>query len=189
MIIAISAFFIRSIRLELHEGDWIHSHRSGIWQIYRILRYIGKDPVTGSQQERTSVFSKRFVLASFKRSFTEDSCHPSFVEKLDKVAVNELSAFIEVNPALYAKFCEYELKSIDAVYNARIHIPEGSSASDIEKRLSTDRIFNEFEIEDYLRDSGLDTTESAFGTAQFVCSNHQCEQGYLVFRFSGVIGR
>ncbi len=174
--------------MELQEGDWVRSYGSGIWQIYRILRYIGKDPATGSKQEITTVFSKRFVLDSFKRSFTEDCCHPGFVEKLDKQAAKELSDFIEANPSLYAKFCKYEPKSIDHIYNARIGIQEGSSTSDIEKILSTNRVFNELEIEHYLRDSGLDTKEPAFWTAQFVSANHQCEHGYLVYRFSRVLG-
>jgi hypothetical protein len=173
--------------LELQEGDWVRSYTSGIWQIYRILRYIGKDPATGSKQEKTTVFSKRFVLNSLKRSFTEECCHPDFVENLDEEAARELSGFVEGNPALYAKFCEYEPKSIDSIYNARIDVQEGTSTSDIEKILATDRLFNVFEIEHYLQEAGLHTKESPSWTAQFVSANHECEDGYLVYRFSCVL--
>jgi hypothetical protein len=165
----------------------VRSYESGIWRIYRILNYIGRDPVSGSEQHRTTVFSKRFLLNSFKRSFKIECCDPSFVEKLDKVTANKLDEFIEENRGLYESFCEYEPEPINAVYNARIKAPDGKTKEEVETCLSSCPSLNELEIGEYLRDAGFDTEGFPYWTVQLVSKNHECHDGYLVYRFHRVL--
>jgi hypothetical protein len=166
----------------------VRSYESGIWQVYRILNYIGKDPASGSEQHRTTVFSKRFVLNSFKRSFKVECCDPSFVEKLDRSTSKKLAEFIEKNQSLYESFCGYEPEPIDAIYNARIKVPDGKTIEEVETRLSGCPPLNGLQIEKYLTDSGFDTEGFPSWTVQFVSKDHECEDGHLVYRYHGVLG-
>jgi hypothetical protein len=168
-------------------GDWVHSHESGIWQIYRVLHYKHKDPVTKLEQQKASIFSKRFLPNSFKRSFKAESCDPSFVRKLDEKTFKKLNEFIEENDKLYELFVQYKPEPIDSIYNAGICIPEGKSIKDVQPDLSNTRSVNVFEIDEYLQSLGFETEGLLYWTAQFVSENHICEDGYLVYRFERVL--
>lgn len=176
------------IDLEVSVGDWVRSYESGIWQVYRIQTYIGRDPVSGSERRRTTVFSKKFVTDSFKRSFKTDCCAPNFVESLDRSTSKKLADFIAKNEALYQAFCEYEPKPIDIVYNARIKIPDGISVQDIETRLADCPPLRESKIDEFLRGAGFDTEGLPIWTVQFVSKEYETIDDYLVYRFLRVLG-
>jgi hypothetical protein len=78
------------------------------------------DPGTGGESRRETIFSKRFVSNSLKRSFSEECCAPSFVSKLTPRERRSLDDFVENNQPLYQKFQSYKPKPIDAVFNARV---------------------------------------------------------------------
>ena len=128
------------------------------------------------------------MLNSFKRSFKTECCAPSFVEKLDKTTSKKLAELIENNQSLYESFCEYEPEPIDAVYNARIKALEGKTIKEVESRLSRCPSLNELEIGKYLRDAGFETEGFPTWTAQFVSKDHECQNGYLVYRFNRILG-
>ena len=165
----------------------MRSYESGIWQIYRILIYIGWDPVSRSEKPKTIVFSKRFVTDSFKRSFKADSCDASFIESLDNPTSKKLTDFISENETLYRAFCEYEPKPIDVVYSARIGIPDGKSVQDVEARLADCPPIRESKIGEYLRDAGFDTEGFPFWTVQLVSRDYETIDSYLVYRFLRVL--
>jgi hypothetical protein len=54
-------------------GDWVKTYTAGIWQVYRILDYKCMDSMTGRKAQKRTVFSRRFVSNSFKRSFKEEA--------------------------------------------------------------------------------------------------------------------
>lgn len=168
-------------------GDWVRSYESGIWQIYRILDYVGWDPVSKSEERRTTVFSKRFLTDSFKRSFKSESCDVSFIERLDDTKSRKLSEFIARNEALYKAFCEYAPEPINVIYNARIKIPEEKSAQDVEALLSGCPPLRESKIKEFLSDAGFDTNGLPFWTVQFISRNYETIEDYLVYRFLRVL--
>ncbi|WP_054702497.1 hypothetical protein [Desulfosarcina cetonica] len=172
---------------ELKVGDWVTSYHQGIWQIYRILQYTEKDPLSGLPSPHTTIFSKRFVSSKFKRSFSQECCHPTFVEKLNPEILAKLETFIEQNAKLHRLFTEYKPKTIDSIYNARIGIPKGKTAEEIETLFPKERTFTIFEIEPFLRSLGFDTEELPSWTAQFVSKGHVCQDGYLVYKFHRIM--
>jgi hypothetical protein len=172
---------------ELKVGDWVTSYHQGIWQIYRILECKVMDPYSKLAVSKTTIFSKRFVSPSFKRSFSQECCDPSFAEKLDRKTQSKLKAFIKQNSALFKLFNEYVPKPVDSVYNARIGIPERKNVEEIEALFSRERVFNELEIDPYLRSLGFDTEELPSWTAQFLSKDHVCQGGYLVYRFQRIL--
>ncbi len=172
---------------KLKVGDWVTSYRQGIWQIYRVLKCKEMDPLSHLAVLKTTIFSKRFVSPSFKRSFSQECCDPSFVKKLERKTQSKLKAFIKQNPALFKLFNEYVPKPVDNVYNARIGIPERKNVEEIEALFSRERVFNELEIDPYLRSLGFDTEELPSWTAQFVSEDHSCRNGYLVYKFHSIL--
>lgn len=173
--------------MELRVGNWVFSYHPGIWQIYRILTCKVRSPVSGLGQETTTVFSKRFLSETFKRSFKEECCSPDFVEKLDDETMSKLERFIKENAALYKKFNDYVPKPIDEIYNARIGTPKGKGVKEIEALISKDRLFNGLEINPYLEELGFHTKELPSWTAQFVSEDHQCKDGYLAYKFHRIL--
>ena len=115
----------------LKVGDWVKSYSSGIWQIYRILDCKRLNPATGDEQDKTTIFSKRFLSNAYKRSFKEECCDPHFVTRLNSDEKSDLNKFISENPKLYETFLAYEPKNIDCVYNARIGIPESRDSATV----------------------------------------------------------
>lgn len=171
----------------MEKGDWVRSYESGIWQIFRVLHYVGKDVVSGSEQQRTTIFSKRFLLDTLKHSFKTECCDSSLIEKLDPATLRKLTKFIEENQGLYEEFRKYNPKPIDSVYNARIRVPDGSGIEAVESCLKTSRSLTEFEIEQYLRDFGFNPDGNPHCTVQFVSRDHACKDGYLIFQFRRVL--
>jgi hypothetical protein len=168
-------------------GDWVRSYSTGIWQIYRILDYKCKDPVTGKDVEKTTIFSKRFVSDSFKRSFKEECCDPAFVYFLDMDKKKELDSFIESKPGLYQKFIDHEPKKIDCIYNARIGIPLHKDSQMIEDKLKVLGPIKDIEINSKLNELGFDTKAMPSWTVQFVSNDFACVDGYLSFQFVRVL--
>ena len=168
-------------------GDWIKSYRAGIWQIYRILEYKCLDPVTGLEHDKTMIFSKCFVTNKFKRSFKEDCCDPALITPLSLPEQNELDLFIAQNKELYEKFCAYEPKTIDCIYNARIGIPKTKDTSAISQSLADLGPVRDLEIGRHLSSLGYSAGSTPSWTAQFVSENFTVENGYLVFKFSRIL--
>lgn len=174
--------------MELQVGDWVNSYHAGIWQIYRIAHYKSLNPSSGLEEYRTSVFSKRFISPLFKRSFSQECCHPIYVSKLDEVTAVKLEAFIKEYPDLYKKFLEYTPKPIDNIYNASFLIPDGTTSKEAEGLFSNEITLRAIEIEPYLKSLGLDTkTLPPTSTAQFVSRDYSCENGFLVYKFYRIL--
>jgi hypothetical protein len=171
----------------LNVGDWVRSYSAGIWQIYRVLEdYKCLDPLTGNETINSTIFSKRFVSNSFRKSFKEECCHPSFVTDLKYEEMKKLEIFIVKNSVLYAKFVKYEPKPIASVYNARIGIPTNRSVEEIARLIPSSESFTALQISPFLQKLGFDTKQLPSWTVQFVSENHQCENGWLVYKFSRV---
>ena len=173
--------------MSLEVGDWVRSYSAGIWQIYRILEYKCRNPVTGKEQDKTTIFSKRFVSNTFKRSFKEECCDPSFVEQLNSGEKRELDLFINQNKKLYVMFRDYKPKNIDCIYNARIGIPENRDSSAIAKALYGLGPIRDLDISQHLTTLGYNTKAMPYWTIQFISENFTLEDGYLVFKFSRIL--
>ncbi len=169
-------------------GDWVRSYEAGIWQVYRVLTYVGRDPVSGSDQQRTSVFSKRFLNNSFRRSFKSDCCDVSLIEQLDGPTTKKLADFIASNEALYQAFCEYAPEPIDVIYSARVGIPKEKTVQDVESQLSGCPPLRETEIHEFLADAGIGSEGFPYWTIQFISNDHETIDDYLVYRFLRVLG-
>ncbi len=168
-------------------GDWVRSYSNGIWQIYRILDYKCKDPVTDREVEKTTIFSKRFVSDSFKRSFKEECCDPAFVHLLVQADKLKLDTFIDRNPDLYQKFIDYEAKIIDCIFNARIGVPEHRDSQMIADKLKSLGPIKDIEINPKLHGLGFNTKAMPSWTVQFVSNGFECVDGYLSFQFLRVL--
>jgi hypothetical protein len=171
----------------LEIGDWVRSYSQGIWQIYRILDYTCIDPVSRKEKNKRTVFSKRFVSNSFKRSFKEECCDPAIVMILNTGELKELQEFIDNNADLYNKFEGYEPKDIDCVYNARIGIPEDQSALEIANLLENSSLLKEAEINTQLIELGFISNTKPSWTVQYVAKDFQCIDGYLAFKYDRVL--
>jgi hypothetical protein len=177
----------QNMSLNLNVGDWVNSYGSGIWQIYKILQFKGIDPTSQQEVQETRIFSKRFVLSSFKRSFKEECCSPYYVSGLDEETKKKLEIFVNENEPLYKKFLDYKPKPIDSIYNARIGMPKGKQVEEIESMISKERLFNKLELDPYLRELGFNPDELPSWTAQFKSEDHMCQAGYLVYKFNRVL--
>lgn len=173
--------------MELHENEWVTSYSSGIWRIYKMLDYKGIDPATKLEVDKTTIFSKRFVSNSFKRSFKEECCDPVFVDKLDHETMAKLEHFIEQNQALYKEFQEYVPKPLNSIYNARIGIPKDKDVSYLEAIISKDKKLRVSEINQYLKELGFNTNSLPSWTAQFVSKDFECKDGYLIYSFHQIL--
>jgi len=100
-LIALAKAKTDSVQSFTGDSPWVSSYHPSIWQIHRILNYKDFDPVTKSEANKTTIFSKRFLSKSFKRSFKEECCSPVFVAALDFETETKLKYFIEQNQALY----------------------------------------------------------------------------------------
>jgi len=173
--------------MAVNVGDWVRSYSSGIWQIDRILEYRCLDPLTGQEAKKTTVFSRRFVSNSFKRSFSEEACDPIFVKLLGTDELATLQDFIAQNTELHEKFRAHEWKGIDCVFNARIAIPGDRNLAAATAKLAGAGPMRDVEISPFLESMGFDTKTRAFWTAQFVSPNFECRDGYLMFKFLRVL--
>jgi hypothetical protein len=171
----------------LRIGDWVRVSSPGIWRIYRILRY--KHAAIGGpgEADQTTVFAKRFVSNSFKRSFSEGCWHPSLVSKLDSKDFERLTGFIEANGRLHELFERYEPKPLNSVYNARIRIPEDRSAAEVAALFDRSQLIRETDIKSLLTRLGFDTETFPCWTVQFISEDHRCLDDYIVYRFHRVI--
>lgn len=172
---------------QLQVGDWVTSYSKGIWQIYRILHLKGIDPDSGRPRDQISIFSKRFLSSSMKRSFSEECCHPTFVKKLDADAAANLELFIKDNQALHRKFVEYKPKPVNAIFNARFGIPHNKTTDEIAALIPKDTVLWQGEIQPLLERLGLNTKAMPSWTAQFVSPDHACVDGYLAYRFNRIL--
>ncbi|EGM78562.1 hypothetical protein Rhein_1338 [Rheinheimera sp. A13L] len=173
--------------MPLNVGDWVRSYSTGIWQIYRVIEYKCRNPTTGLEQKKTTIFSKRFVSNAFRRSFKEECCDPALIVPLSLAEKNQMNLFIRQNENLYKKFQEYEPKKINCVYNARIEISETRDAASIAKELSGLGPMRDLDIDQRLSSLGYNTKAMPSWTVQFVSENFNLVNGYLVFNFSKVL--
>jgi hypothetical protein len=96
-------------------------------------------------------------------------------------------AYIADNPGVYAKFESYHPKPVDNNYNARIGIPKDRSAEDVAALFDKTRLIPESDIDPMLKGMGFDTNALPAWMAQFVSKDHECVDGYLVYRFERVL--
>lgn len=175
--------------MRLNVGDWVRSYSSGIWQIDRILEYWCLDPLTGREAKKTTVFSRRFVSNSFKRSFSEEACDPVFVNSLGKDELSTLQDFIARNSGVHEKFLAHQWKGIDCLYNARICIPHDRDLAAATANLAGAGPIRDVDIPSLLEGLGFDTKTSPSWTVQFVSRNFECRDGYLMFKFHRILNR
>jgi len=168
-------------------GNWVRGQHAGFWQVYRVARYQGLDPISGKVKSKTTVFVKRFVSDTFKQSFTQETCDPSLLMPLSKKDFARLQTFILDHQALYAKFVEYQPPAIDAIYNARIVAPKGITKRKVEAKVPKDARVIEPEIDSFLRELGYSTQGFPCLTVQFISPDHQLEDRHLVYRFHRVL--
>jgi len=173
--------------MNLKEGDWVTSYSQGIWQIYRIIARDGSDnPAWFQHKGGVTVFSKRFLSNSFRRSFTQECCNSLFVEKLDAATERKLKRFIKENEKLYQVFVDYSPKAVHLIYNARFGIPAGKTKDEIESLIPKKKVRKD-EINLLLQRLGLDTNDQISWTAQFVSHDHERKDGHFVFRFNRIL--
>ena len=175
--------------MQLNVGDWVYSYSAGIWQIYKILNYKCRDPLTGNETDKTTIFSKRFLNKSYKKSFSQETCDPSFIKFLSDKELKKLNDFILQNQKLYNQFTDYAPKTLDCIYNARIGIPKNHDVKEAESKIQKDLWMSDLKISSYLESLGFNTKEFPYWTVQFVSPNHQCKDGYLVFKYERILGK
>ena len=172
---------------DIEIGAWVRTHRTGIWKVYRVLVVKHLNPFTGDEAQHSTIFVKRFLSDSFRKSFTEDCCHSSLIFPLEKNDTYKLDEFISNHEKIYSQFEQYQPKPINSVYNARITIPHNQTVAQVQNKLSTECTFHEYQIEPYLRGQGFLTDQYPQWTIQFVCHDHQCENGALQYKFERVM--
>lgn len=166
-------------------GDWVNSYSAGIWRIYRIQNVKSFNIHTKEFENKTAVFSARFLNSSFKRSFSQEVCNETFVYPFENAEQEELNQFILENPKLIEAFNSYKPKPLDSIYNANIVVPDTTTKEELDKMLLSLGPKTYFEIYRYLLDSGIGSSGARGVNAQFVCSNHKAnENGELLYEFS-----
>ncbi|WP_394173264.1 hypothetical protein [Thalassotalea litorea] len=171
----------------LQVGDWVRSYGSGIWKIHRILELSDFNFASMCDEKRTIVFCCRFVNDSFNRSFTTECCDSSLVSHLDVAQTRKLSIFIDDNPELIAKFNAYKPKSIDAVLNARVQIPETNSTDKLEAALSGLESLTAEDVFEKLQKLGIEAKQVPNWTAQFISRGHETADDKLLYNFSKLL--
>ena len=63
-------------------GDWVKCDGAGLWQIYRVFASKCINPMTGEAQDKVTVFLKRFVSNTYKKSFKEACFDPALLVQL-----------------------------------------------------------------------------------------------------------
>lgn len=168
-------------------GDWVLSYSKGIWQIYRILDIKDIHPKTKNEVNKQLIFSKRIVSDKFKRSFREECCDKSFVEKLNDELQIKLDCFIENNQKAYKDFLNYKPKPIDLICSRSINDSGLLSMEDIESEIDKEKKMTECEIDILLSELNLKTGFIPLFTFQFVSRDHECRDNRLVYSFLRVL--
>lgn len=177
--------FLRGNFKNMEVGDWVNSYSAGIWRIYRIQNVKSVNIHTKECENRTAVFSARFLNSSFKRSFSQEVCNKAFVYPLENAEQEKLNQFILENPKLMEAFNSYKPKPLDSIYNANIVIPDTTTKEELEKMLISLGPKTHYEIYRYLLNSGIGLGGAKGLNAQFVCPNHKANQnGELLYEFS-----
>ena len=181
-------------------GDWIHSYSPGIWQVFRLLVNEPRMRLDLSERKRTNprpvVFSKRLVNESWRPSFAAETCCASVVHHLSEEEHRMLDEFLTRNPALLAKFAEYEPKDLDLALDVRLCIPASVDRSTVQREV--DKVFDCIEEKGLTNDDLLlRINASKLGTwvtrgltnaiLRFICKNHELRTNDYVFREAKVI--
>ena len=168
-------------------GDFVHSYTKGFWQIYRIEKYKSINQQTGKKERIETVFLKRFVSESYKKSFTEECCDISFVVPLSKDEKIELNNFIEENQDLFEKFNQYSPKRIDSVLNMHIRKLNSDETQKVKTIFSEKNKLPYKNIKKLIKENNLNR-EHGFGwTLQFVSDNFEIKNGVLIYKFSKIL--
>ena len=168
-------------------GDFVHSYTKGIWQIYRIIKYKNLNFQNDKPEKKVTVFLKRFISASYKKSFSEGCCDPSFVYPLSDNEQLELNHFIEKNTELYEEFNNYMPKPIDAILNIKIRKIEQVELKQFTELLKSRKKMTYREIKKYLVQNNLKAEKSYGYTLQFVSNNYEIKNGILVYQYSRIL--
>lgn len=171
----------------LKVGDWVRSYSKGIWRIYRVIEVEEVDPSNGKLRKRTIIFSSRFVNDSFKRSFSNEGCNPFFVYKLDGEELDQLDAFIQSNPDLFAKFEKFKPKPIDLVYTARISKNDGYTKTDVEKQFDNLNKIKSCDLIKTIESKGFEVGVHPSWLVQFLSEDHETQDGQLVYSYKRVL--
>lgn len=162
-------------------GDWIKSYSSGCWQVYRVISFQTFDPVSQAAVTQVAVFSKRLWDAKKKPAFTQECCDVSFTKPLSARDADALASRLLNDEPLRTAFEQYVPAPIDAIYNARLTIPRGTTKSQIKKSLSA-QAFTQPQLVAQLKKLGA-WDPHGHVTAQFVSPNHEVQAGWLAYTF------
>ncbi len=123
--------------MKVKKGDWIYSYSKGIFRIEEIIeRYYEEDtPLlgdnkVGDKMPTRTIISKKFLTATFKKSFGFESCDESCVSKLLKKDRNKLEKLLNLRPELLKEFNEFKIPQRQTVHNTEIQI---DNESDLKK--------------------------------------------------------
>ena len=168
-------------------GDFVHSYTKGIWQIYRIINYKTINLQNDKSEKKETVFLKRFISASYKKSFSEECCDPSFVSPLSVEELIKLNNFIENNKDLFEEFNNYMPKPIDAILNIKIRKIEQVELKQFTELLKSRKKMTYREINKYIVQNNLKAEKSYGNTLQFVSNNFEIKNGNLVYQYSRIL--
>lgn len=173
--------------MEIKVGDWITSNSSGIWMVYRVLDNVLVANSSGSPEAQSVIFSSRFLNAKYKPSFKSEGCSPSLVSLLNDEASEKLHDFILSNPVSYDKFKSREPKSTDRFHDAFISKPEELTASEVANLFDINEKYKASEINAALNDLKLTWQGKSNWRIEFICEDHECINGELVYKFNEVL--
>jgi hypothetical protein len=168
-------------------GDWVKSYSKGYWKIYRMEKYLGFDATTNSEKEYVSIFSKRLISEKLRKSFSFEVCSPKFVVCLSSEELKIINEYLAENREIEKEFNLLCPKKIDAIFNAKIVIPENDNIEYIGSRIIHNKYLTGIEILEMIENVDL-KPKGRFGwTAQFVSKNFKIENGKLVYCFHKIL--
>ncbi len=106
--------------MKLAVGTWCRAYSKGIWRISRIETSVADydwQTRDWSPRKRDSIFLRRIVGSTFKRSFAVEINDSSLVFPLGSSEVSQFKEFLKVNPKLLEQFNKYDAPDPDSVLN------------------------------------------------------------------------
>jgi len=168
-------------------GDWVTSSSSGIWKVYRILDNILIADSSKGTKLISLVFSSRFLSDSYKPLFKSECCSPSLVEKLNEEEMEKLQSFIEENPTKYDMFDKRAPKLVDGFHDTFFSKPTDKTVEEIEKYFDPSQKYKASEISNVMSTLNLNWEGNPGWRVEFKSSDHECENGELVYTFNKVL--
>jgi len=168
-------------------GDWVTSSSSGIWRVYRILDNVLIADASKGTNSIDLVFSSKFLSESYKPLFKSECCSPSLVRKLDQNEMNKLQLFIDENPDKFKKFDKRSPKNVDGFCDVFFSRPDDKSAEEITNYFDKNQKYKASEISNLMDTLNLNWAGNPSWRIEFKSSDHECENGELVYTFNKVL--